>query len=168
LAEPLPPRPCSVASSSRHGVIVRIANCPLCKGQFALCRSCDRGQLYCGASCSAQARRTSLQVIRRRYRRSEAGKAARRHQERRRRQRRRSGSPVQTVGDQGSPSRESPPIPDLPPAGLPGSVASTTHFVPPSRPFLRCCRCSKITHFALARSSWRARRLRSDVVAARR
>ena len=81
---------------------VRLAFCSRCWTRFAVCRACDRCQVYCGRRCSEQARLENLREIRRRYRRTERGRAAHREQERRRRQRRCSlPSAPASVGDQG-------------------------------------------------------------------
>src|SRR6266581_7476730 len=63
---------------------VRLAFCSRCWTRFAVCRACDRCQVYCGRRCSEQARLEDLREIRRRYRRTERGRAAHREQERRR------------------------------------------------------------------------------------
>jgi hypothetical protein len=67
----------------------RQARCPRCHTVFAICSHCDRGQVYCGASCSGPARRDSLQRARRRHRRSPEGRLDHRDRERGRRRRRR-------------------------------------------------------------------------------
>ena len=130
------PLKCSAtAKAPNHGPVARISFCPRCRAQFAVCQSCERGQLYCGQPCAGQARCASLQAIRRRYRRSPEGKAAHRDQERQRRQRRRSEiGPVEFVGDQGSPT--APRLATLVPA------AKTSTEVP-----LSCIGCSISTHF---------------------
>ncbi len=64
---------------------VRLELCRRCGIQFAVCRSCDRGQRHCTRSCAAESRRLDLTEIRQRYRRSPAGRDAHREQERRRR-----------------------------------------------------------------------------------
>ena len=51
----------------------RLFNCALCFQQVRLCRSCDRGNRYCGQVCAAVARRRSLAEAGRRYQRSFKG-----------------------------------------------------------------------------------------------
>ena len=67
----------------------RQARCPRCHTVFAICSHCDRGQVYCGESCSRPARRDSLRRARRRHRRSPEGRLDHRDRERDRRRRRR-------------------------------------------------------------------------------
>lgn len=84
---------------------VRLQWCRQCSAYFAICRSCDRGHEHCSPACAAETRRTQLREIRRRYRRSPAGREAHREQERRRRRRlslARAEGPDDTVGDQPS------------------------------------------------------------------
>ncbi len=40
----------------RSEPILRLKGCLRCDGLFGLCRSCDRGQRYCGEACRRQAR----------------------------------------------------------------------------------------------------------------
>jgi hypothetical protein len=47
---------------------------PGCNAMFALCRSCDRGQRYCGDACRKRMRQQQLLAAGRRYQASEAGK----------------------------------------------------------------------------------------------
>lgn len=130
-----------------HGPVSRISFCPQCRAQFAVCQSCERGQVYCGQPCARQARCASLQAIRSRYRRSPEGKAAHRDQERQRRQRRRSEPrQVEFVGDQSSPT--APRLVTLVPAVKTGS----------SRP-LRCIGCNINTHYVWANSGNRRPRV---------
>ena len=89
-----------------HGPVSRLSFCARCGAQFAVCESCERGQVYCDRRCALEARRDGLRAIRSRYRRSPEGKQAHREQERQRRQRRRGDArPSESVGDQGSPPR---------------------------------------------------------------
>lgn len=67
----------------------RQVRCPRCHTVFAICSHCDRGQVYCGVSCSAPARRDSLRRARRRHRQSPEGRLDHRDRERDRRRRRR-------------------------------------------------------------------------------
>jgi len=69
--------------------VLRVGICPKCKKVFAICRRCDRGQLYCGKRCSKEARRESRRKSQHRYRRTEWGRKDHRDNERDRRERRR-------------------------------------------------------------------------------
>lgn len=75
----------------------RLFHCARCRCQVVICSHCDRGQIYCGTSCSHQARRQSQRAAAQRYQRSYAGRL--RHAQRQRLYRRRS----QKVTHQGSP-----------------------------------------------------------------
>lgn len=87
---------------------VRLATCPRCNTRFYICRSCDRGHVYCSEECSNGAREDSLRAIRQRYRESDLGKEKHKRAERRRRRRRRrqahasQARPPAPVGDHGS------------------------------------------------------------------
>lgn len=131
---------------------VRVEFCPRCQERLSICRSCDRGQLYCSRVCSALARRDSLRVIRRRYRESDNGRKTHREAERRRRAR---CATVNTVGDQGSqlPRRaDRLNEPTVEPTQLTGS-AQTKSAV------LHCCACQKPARFVLSNVDglWRPR-----------
>ena len=99
--------------------------CARCRAQVLLCSRWDRGQRYCGRSCSRAARLASLRIAACRYPRSWGGRIA--HAARSRRWRRRcreraqqqavaleaaalSGGPSSFVTHQGSPT----PSPDAP------------------------------------------------------
>ncbi len=41
-------------------VSARLFNCARCHRQVTICRSCDRGNMYCGGACSREARKESL------------------------------------------------------------------------------------------------------------
>ena len=65
----------------------RLFNCALCSKQVILCRLCDRGNIYCSASCSRTQRCNSTRRAGRRYQQSFAGRrshAARQHRYRQR------------------------------------------------------------------------------------
>ena len=144
---------------------VRLQSCRRCGTQFAVCRSCDRGQEHCTRSCAAETRRLQLAEIRRRYRRSPAGRAAHREQERRRRGRQRQAPPLSpaiadadTVGDHpsqivitaGSLAAESS-------AGACLDAAPNVTEVPKPEPApFHCHRCTKTTHF-VAHAGWEPR-----------
>ena len=65
----------------------RLFNCARCRAQVLICSRCDRGNIYCGPTCSQQARRESLRAAGGRYQRSRRGRFC--HAERQRRYRRR-------------------------------------------------------------------------------
>jgi hypothetical protein len=76
----------------------RLFNCARCQCQVMICSHCDRGNIYCGVSCSQSARRDALRAAGRRYQRSRRGRFQ--HAERQRRYR----SRRQKVTHQGSVS----------------------------------------------------------------
>lgn len=59
--------------------------CARCRLQVLVCRSCDRGQIYCSSDCSVASRKESLRRASRTYQRSRLG--ARNHARRQRRYR---------------------------------------------------------------------------------
>lgn len=75
----------------------RLEICALCGALFSICRSCDRGQMYCGLGCRRAARRRTARSAHRRHRRSPEGRHDHRDAERARR------APLAgRVGDHGS------------------------------------------------------------------
>lgn len=56
---------------------------PLCWRQVVICRSCDRGQVYCSGACSARSRSERRREARKRYRRTEKGRETGRRRQRR-------------------------------------------------------------------------------------
>jgi hypothetical protein len=74
----------------------RMYLCARCRLLAVVCRRCDRGQIYCTAQCSQQARRSAQRDAGRRYQSSRAGRFA--HAARARRYRAR----IQFVTHQGS------------------------------------------------------------------
>jgi hypothetical protein len=52
----------------------RLFNCLRCHRQVMICRSCDRGHIYCGNTCSRQSRQASVKSSRERYQKSFKGK----------------------------------------------------------------------------------------------
>lgn len=50
--------------------------CAGCRETVQVCTACDRGQMYCGAVCSQQARRRNVREAGRRYQHSRAGRFA--------------------------------------------------------------------------------------------
>ena len=61
----------------------RLYNCARCHCQVIICRHCDRGNVYCGESCSAPARAETLHRARRKYQSSRADRFANAQRQRR-------------------------------------------------------------------------------------
>jgi hypothetical protein len=144
---------------------VRLQWCRRCGTQFAVCRSCDRNQEHCTRSCAAETRRTDLAEIRRRYRRSPAGREAHREQERRRRGRQREAARLareatdaDSVGDQTSQTDVA--AGSVVPRGrtVPCTIVTSRLSVVPkiATGALQCHRCSMTTHF-VAHGGWAPR-----------
>jgi hypothetical protein len=76
---------------------LRWVRCAYCMVLFFLCRSCDRGQGYCGLRCRVQGRRRGLRAANARHQRSPEGRMDHRDRQRGYRARRRA-----RVTDQGS------------------------------------------------------------------
>ena len=137
-----------------HGPVSRLSFCVRCRAQFAVCQSCERGQVYCDRRCAREARRDGLRAIRARYRRSPEGKEAHREQEQRRRQRRRADArPSESVGDQGSPVL-------LPTATLRKVPAPAHPTNPRGVASLRCRDCGCVARLLWANGSGRRGRRR--------
>lgn len=64
------------------GVILRLRVCLHCLVLFFICRSCDRGQRYCSAACSASALREQRRQANRRHQQTEAGRQDHRDRQR--------------------------------------------------------------------------------------
>jgi hypothetical protein len=100
--------------SGASGLVVRLAFCVRCGQPFVVCRSCDRGHVYCCSPCSGSGRQQSVRRARRRHRRSPEGRRDHADRERERRRRRRQadpgsgsgGEPSESVGDHGSAAIE--------------------------------------------------------------
>jgi hypothetical protein len=78
----------------------RIFHCVRCSTQVILCRSCDRGNIYCSAICADEQRRKSLQRASKRYQGSDIGKS--KHALRQAKYRERLAEANQKVTHQGS------------------------------------------------------------------
>jgi hypothetical protein len=78
--------------------VSRLFNCARCYRSTIICSHCDRGNIYCGQTCSIAARQKSVKAIRIRYEVSLPGR--RKHAERQRRYRQR--QKIKKVTDQGS------------------------------------------------------------------
>ena len=81
----------------------RLFLCGRCRQQVRICSGCDRGQIYCGSTCSRAARRMSLQAAGSRYQATRPGRV--RHAQRQADYRRREGLRKRKVTHQGSRSR---------------------------------------------------------------
>ena len=78
----------------------RMFQCPRCRRVVSICRSCDRGNVYCSVECSASARRESIRRASRAYQRAPRGTALHLRRQRRYRERLK-----QVVTHQGSQNR---------------------------------------------------------------
>ena len=85
--------------NSSMPVLLRIL-CRRCRSAFYICRSCYRGQRYCGDSCRHQSRREQKRASNKRHRESPEGRLDNRDRVRRFRARKR--AEVAIVMDQGS------------------------------------------------------------------
>jgi hypothetical protein len=133
---------------------------PACGQVFFLCRHCDRGHRYCGASCARAARKTSLLGAGRRYQSSREGRRG--HAERQQRYRERRREKVTHHGrENGAPSamvRASPAasaMEALPQTGAEASI-HVTHLPRPEARRVCCARCGRagryLRHETLART----------------
>jgi hypothetical protein len=107
--------------------------CTRCLRQVLICRRCDRGQIYCGKSCSTEARLRFRRDARRRYQASPPGRALHAERSRRFRARRRG------VTDHG-PLKSHATAPSAALAARPAMTLSRT-----ARSVwgdFRCCRCN--------------------------
>ena len=107
----------------------RLFLCGRCRRQVAICRRCDRGQIYCGPDCALEVRRRNQREARRRYQETDRGR--RMHADRSRKHRARG----RRVTDQGPPPGRPPEAPRaaamaaLPPAMIVAGRVTA------------CCRC---------------------------
>lgn len=139
----------------------RLFLCARCQCQVRICTRCDRGQQYCGASCSAACRAESLRAAGRRYQRSRRGRHCHAERQQRYRERCRESALTQEVTHHGSAS---------PCAGASLSrhtpLMRETHMSMPLAPSTtpRCSYCARpISDFV--RLGWRRSRLRRGIVA---
>jgi hypothetical protein len=134
----------------------RMFRCARCHSLVLLCSRCDRGQIYCGRTCSGVARGSARRAAQARYQRSLRGRqchAARQHRWRRRcrlRHQRPAALPgVNTVTHQGSPqpSVAAPLVactPLGPAAGLTSLCTPAPEVLPhgtATPPAMQCRRC---------------------------
>jgi hypothetical protein len=97
-------------------VLLKRIRCKHCGGVFYVCRSCWRGQVYCGAKCREICMSEAHREAERRYRQTERGKETHRQGECRRRMKKNK----KTVDDQGTTPEKSRDIEDpLPQADRP-------------------------------------------------
>lgn len=75
----------------------RLFNCALCRNQVVICSSCDRGNIYCGSTCSGHARAQNHRIANQKYQKTSQGRQM--HADRQRQYRQRQ---VKKVTDQGS------------------------------------------------------------------
>jgi len=129
----------------------RLFVCARCRAQVLLCSRCDRGQRYCGRTCSRAARHDSRREAARRYQRSRAGRMAHAARSRRWRQRRSDQARKSATSDtsatnivtrQGSPT----PVPDAPLASSEQAdeCTSPVPHTSPSPIVARCRRCAAV------------------------
>jgi hypothetical protein len=83
----------------------RLYSCGRCRRQTHICPRCDRGQIYCGATCSKHSRRQKQREAGRRYQQSRRGRLM--HARRQQRYRQRQRAP-QEVTHQGIPASSEP------------------------------------------------------------
>ena len=106
----------------------RLLFCDRCGVMVTICRSCDRGNRYCGSSCSTEARRESHRAANRRYQATTRGRQL--HAACQARYRRRKGGRIP-----GSQNRVTDQGRDLP--------ARTVHEVPQTPNPYSCQLCNK-------------------------
>jgi hypothetical protein len=75
-------------------------NCARCHRQVIICSSCDRGNIYCGPTCSRQAHLINKRIANKIYQKTLKGR--RKHADRQRRYRQRRKGKSQKVTEQGS------------------------------------------------------------------
>lgn len=107
----------------------RLFNCTLCHIQVVICSRCDRGNIYCGPSCSQYARAHHHRLANQTYQNTSKGR--RKHAERQHRYRERQ---IKKVTDQSSPS--------LPPNDLLSEPPSKGSFL--QREPMACHFCDQI------------------------
>ena len=131
---------------------VELLRCSLCKGVFAICVPCFRGQGYCSPSCKDAGARAVRRAANSRHQRSDAGCLDHRDRMRALRERR-------SVTDAGSTKLACPvdcalPVPVISPRSI--NVSFIRPFVLDSREavsFLRCRICGVLgTHVVRRRS----------------
>jgi len=114
----------------------RMFFCALCRARVVLCRRCDRGQIYCGRSCSASARWAAQKAAGQRYQASRRGRFA--HAARARRYRASNRLRAKIVTHQGSLARVDG---DLLPAAVVVAVSTIGETPASASMLVRCTRC---------------------------
>lgn len=79
----------------------RLFYCARCLQPVAICSRCDRGNIYCGSTCSERSRIANHHIANQKYQRSLKGRL--KHAERQRSYRERKCAFAKKVTDQGSP-----------------------------------------------------------------
>ena len=106
----------------------RLFLCARCRRHVLICSRCNRGQQYCGASCSDRARRESMRAAGRRYQHSRRGWHCHAERQRRYRRRRRDGGWRDASGFRSVAMRCSTPTPTSSQArGEPCDVLQASH-----------------------------------------
>jgi hypothetical protein len=106
----------------------RLFSCARCLLPVVICSRCDRGNIYCGSTCSGQSRILNHRIANQKYQHSLKGRL--KHAQRQRHYRARKKAAAKKVTDQGSPVL--PPndvLPDRPNEGpLRGTCTTRCHF----------------------------------------
>ena len=115
-----------ISGAASRGVRVvdtagRLFLCVRCREQVVLCSRCDRGQRYCGQTCSDAVRRANQRAAGQRYQCSSAGRAKHAERSRRWRLRQRERQRDPTVDASAPVTHHSPPEPV---GSTPGPVAA--------------------------------------------
>jgi hypothetical protein len=142
------------AAAFRQGESARIFWCVLCRSRAVVCRSCDRGQIYCGKNCATEARRRNQREARCRYQTSACGRAT--HAERSRRHRARH----RHVTDHGSKIADLGQL--VAPQTLAAATTTSASRVPALRHRFHCSRCACPVS-ELVRRSFLVRRRRPSI-----
>jgi hypothetical protein len=127
--------PCG--SECKRSGSCRLLLCPRCRSQVVLCRTCDRGQTYCGRECSLDARRRNQREARSRYQASDRGRQL--HAERSRRYR----ANLRRVTDHGLQIGTAPEIDHA--SATEAAMSPQPSVDTASRPAKACHRCGRQT-----------------------
>ena len=79
----------------------RLYCCARCHSQVCICSRCDRGNIYCGLTCSQRSRAQKHRIANQKYQKSLKGRQKNAARQRRYRQRQKDN--IKKVTDQGSP-----------------------------------------------------------------
>ena len=134
----------------------RLFLCARCRVQVVLCSRCDRGNLYCGPTCSRAVRQASMREAGCRYQASRAGRFA--HAERARRYRARRKNVTHQGSARGAPAALLPAETTTTSVVLP---ATDTAALPAAASVPRCSHCGAPRAHAV-RQGW-LRRARSRI-----